>query len=276
MQANDREHGGSAIPVSETAKRVPLRVVVFSGKGGVGKTTVAVNLAAALRDRGMRVGLLDGDITGPNVGQMLGISEGVQISGEKIRPHSVHGISAVTLASMIPDGAAVVWRGPIRSRTLEQLVDDTEWGDLDALVIDLPPGTGDEVLTVSQRIQPHVAVVVSTPQKVALADARRAVDFSRKLKIESIGLVENMSGAVCPTCGGVVDLFGSGTVEDQANELGTMFFGRIPFDPRIPAAGDGGTLVDLLTTDHPTAQAFQALAESVADVAASRERSGRA
>lgn len=265
MKANDRENHGSTIPVSETAIGIPLRVVVFSGKGGVGKTTVAVNLAAALRDRGLRVGLLDGDITGPNVGQMLGISEGVQIAGEKIRPHSVRGILAVTLASMIPDGAAVVWRGPIRSRTLEQLVDDTEWGDLDVLVIDLPPGTGDEVLTVSQRIQPHIAVVVSTPQQVALADARRAVDFSRKLKIESIGLVENMSGAVCPSCGGLIELFGSGTVEGQAQDLGLPFFGKIPFDPRIPPAGDGGTLIDLLQADHPTAQAFHALAEVVVE-----------
>ena len=270
MKPNDETNGGSGIPVSEAATKIPLRVVVFSGKGGVGKTTVAVNLAAALRDRGLRVGLLDGDITGPNVGQMLGISEGVRVAGEKIQPHAVHGIRAVTLASMIPDGAAVVWRGPIRSRTLEQLVDDTEWGDLDVLVIDLPPGTGDEVLTVSQRVQPHVAVVVSTPQQVALADARRAVDFSRKLKIETIGLVENMSGAVCPTCGGVVDLFGSGTVEAQAEESGTAFFGRIPFDSRIPSAGDAGTLVDVLSTDHLTAQAFRTLAESVCDAVESR------
>ena len=257
--------GELGIPTLEIVNRVPLRIVVFSGKGGVGKTTVSVNLAAALNAQGLSVGLLDGDITGPNVGQMLGITEPVRVENDGILPHEVEGLNVVTLASMIPAGAAIVWRGPIRSKTLEQLLDDTAWGDLDVLVVDMPPGTGDEILTISQRTLPQIAVVVTTPQEVALADARRAVDFANKLKIPSIGLVENMSGAVCPSCGEVIDLFGSGTAEREAQVLGTRFFGRIPFDPAIPPAGDGGTLAQMLSSDHPTAQAFHSMAAAVRD-----------
>lgn len=262
-KATDPGTGASGIPVSEIVNRVPLRIVVFSGKGGVGKTTVSVNLAAALKAQGLSVGLLDGDITGPNVGQMLGITEPVCVENEQILPHEVEGLHVVTLASMIPAGAAIVWRGPIRSKTLEQLLDDTAWGDLDVLVVDMPPGTGDEILTISQRTHPQIAVVVTTPQEVALADARRAVDFAKKLKIPSIGWVENMSGAVCPSCGEVIDLFGAGTAKQEAETLGTRFFGRIPFDPAIPPAGDAGTLVKMLSSDHPTAQAFHSIADAV-------------
>lgn len=257
------EDKATEIPVSQIVERVPVRVVVFSGKGGVGKTTVAVNLAASLAREGLSVGLLDGDITGPNVGLMLGINDEASIAGDRIIPHKVAKLKVVTLASMIPEGAAVVWRGPLRSRAIEQLLDDTEWGALDALVVDLPPGTGDEILTIAQRIRPQIAVVVTTPQHVALADARRAVDFAGKLGIGTIGLVENMSGAVCPSCGEAFDLFGAGTAEREAKALSVGFFGRIPFDPAIPPASDAGSLTTLLGSDHPTAAAFRAVAESV-------------
>jgi len=257
------DNKATEIPVSQIVERVPVRIVVFSGKGGVGKTTVAVNLAASLARKDLSIGLLDADITGPNVGLMLGIEDAASISGERILPHKVAKLKVVTFASMVPEGAAVVWRGPLRSRAIEQLLDETEWGSLDALVVDLPPGTGDEILTIAQRLRPQIAVVVTTPQHVALADARRAVDFAGKLGIGTIGLVENMSGAVCPSCGDAFDLFGAGTAEREANALGVGFFGKVPFDPAIPPAGDAGLLTTLLGSDHPTAAAFRAVAESV-------------
>ncbi|MGD9676200.1 MAG: Mrp/NBP35 family ATP-binding protein [Candidatus Bipolaricaulia bacterium] len=236
------------------------RIVVFSGKGGVGKTTVAVNLAYALVNRGRRVGLLDADITGPNVVQMTGVTGTLRGTEERILPHDHRGLKLVSLASMLPAEAPVIWRGPMRSKVTEQFLETTAWGDLDALVVDLPPGTGDEVLTVVQRIAPQVAVVVTTPQEVSWIDARRAVSFAKELGIGRIGIVENMSGFACPHCGEPIHLFGEGKGKEESRRLGVEWFGAIPVDPGAPAAGDQGRPLVLTRPDSAIAGALDRVA----------------
>jgi len=253
----------SEIKPLDMVERIPHRIVVFSGKGGVGKTTVSVNLAVALAGRGRRVGLLDADITGPNVAQMLGITEPAQVEDGGVRPHTVHGVEVVSFASMVPPGVAVVWRGPLRSRAIEQLLTDTAWGDLEILIADLPPGTGDEVLTIAQKIEPSLALVVSTPQEVALIDARRAVDFAKKLDIPRIALIENMSGFLCPHCGERVELFGAGTIVREAKALDIAALGPVPIDPRAPAASDVGLPLVLRPNGSGAGVALKAVTESV-------------
>jgi len=258
-----------------TLERIEHRIVVFSGKGGVGKTTVAVNLACALARAGRRVGLLDADITGPNVPQMLGIDGPPRADGDRLLPHDRYGVRVVSLASMLPAGAPVIWRGPMRSKALEQLLGETEWGDLDVLIADLPPGTGDEVLTIAQRTSPQAAVVVTTPQEVALLDARRAIGFAAKLEIPVVGLVENMSGLVCPHCGGVIELFGRGGGEREAGERGVAFLGRVPIDPATREGGDAGEPIVLSDPDGATSKAFGDIADALeARIASHDEANG--
>jgi ATP-binding protein involved in chromosome partitioning len=249
---------------------IGLRIVVFSGKGGVGKTTVAVNLAYALSILGRRVGLLDADITGPNVVQMTGVTERAQGVGERIVPHDRMGVKLVSLASMLPPGTPVIWRGPMRSKVIEQFLEETEWGDLDALVVDLPPGTGDEVLTVVQRIVPQVAIIVTTPQEVSWIDARRAISFAQQLGIERIGLVENMSGLLCPHCHETIDLFGPRQGERESIRLGIEWLGEIPLDPQVPLAGDSGTPVVLDQPESLVAKALTRIAERATGPSESR------
>ncbi len=238
---------------------VSNRIVVFSGKGGVGKTTVAVNLACMFNRRSHKVGLLDADITGPNVLQMMGINEHPKAKNERLLPHERHGVKVVSLASLLPADAAVIWRGPMRSKALEQLLNETEWGDMDTLIMDLPPGTGDEALTIAQQVAPQLAIVVTTPQEVALLDARRAVNFARKLEIPIIGIVENMAGLICPHCGGNIDLFGAGGGEREAIRQGIVFLGKIPIDPATRQAGDTGKPVVLGHASSSVAQAMSAI-----------------
>jgi len=266
--SQERGDGPTAIPAIE---RIPVRIVVFSGKGGVGKTTVAVNLACALARTGKRVGLLDADVTGPNVPQMLGIDEPPRADGGRLVPHDRHGVRVVSLASMLPAGAPVIWRGPMRSKALEQLLGETEWGELDVLIADLPPGTGDEVLTIAQRTSPQVALVVTTPQEVALLDARRAIGFAVKLEIPIIGLVENMSGLICPHCGGSIELFGRGGGEREASKRRVAFLGTIPIDPATREGGDTGRPIVLVDPDGATSKAFETIASGLEERIASRD-----
>ena len=245
--------------IQSTLDRIKHRIVVFSGKGGVGKTTVAVNLACAMAQAGRRVGLLDADITGPNVPQMFGIDEPAIADSDRLQPHERYGVRVVSLASMLPAGAPVIWRGPMRSKALEQLLGDTEWGELDVLIADLPPGTGDEVLTIAQRTSPQAAVVVTTPQEVALLDARRAINFAAKLSIPIVGLVENMSGLVCPHCGGSIELFGSGGGRHEASQRGVAFLGAVPIDPATREAGDTGRPIVLTDPESATSKVFGAI-----------------
>lgn len=248
------------------SESIANRIVVFSGKGGVGKTTVAVNLACMLSQRSNRVGLLDADITGPNVLKMMGIDEAPQAEGDKLIPHERHNIKVVSLASLVPADAAVIWRGPMRSKALEQLLDDTDWGDMDTLIMDLPPGTGDEALTIAQQVKPQIAIVVTTPQEVALLDARRAISFAKKLGIPIIALVENMSGLVCPHCSGPIDLFGVGGGKNEAEQQAIPFLGAIPIDPAAREASDSGNPYVLSQPNSDIAQAFGAITSSIEEL----------
>jgi len=219
-------------------------VAVGSGKGGVGKSTVAANLAVALAREGRRVGLLDADIYGPSLPRMMGVSKKPgSPDGKTIEPLHAHGVTMMSIGLMLKPEEAVVWRGPMLMGALQQLLGQVAWGDLDILIVDLPPGTGDVQLTLCQRYQVTGAIVVSTPQDVALMDARRALDMFDKLKTPVLGLIENMSTYVCPNCGHEAHLFGHGGVEAEAGALGLPFLGALPLELETRMSGDSGTPV---------------------------------
>jgi len=249
--------------IKEALGLIKNRVVVFSGKGGVGKTTVAVNLAFALSKRGKKVGLLDADITGPNVPQMVGLKEIPGAEGGRIVPSERGGVKFVSIASMIPPGTPIIWRGPLRSKALDQLIGEVNWGKLDVLIGDLPPGTGDEVLTITQRTAPKLAIVVTTPQEVSLIDARRAANMAKKMEVPKIGIVENMSVLICPHCGGRIELFGKGGGSRVAAELGLKFLGEVPIDLKARIGGDAGEPIVLSDPDSEISQAFFTIADEV-------------
>jgi ATP-binding protein involved in chromosome partitioning len=245
-------------------KKIKHRIVVFSGKGGVGKTTVAVNLAYALVQRKYRTGLLDADITGPNVPKMIGL-EGVpyvNADNHSITPQEKDGLQVISMAPMLQGDQPVIWRGPLRSGAITQFLSDVTWGKLDFLLADLPPGTGDEVLTTAQRMLPQMAIVVTTPQEVSLMDCRRAVNMAKKLNIKHVGVVENMSGLICPHCNSEIDLFDIGGGAKMANEMGVTFLGKIPIEIAIRRGSDTGMPVVLSKKKSPTAQSFYNIAEN--------------
>lgn len=229
--------------VTQRLSRIKNRLLVFSGKGGVGKSTVAANLALALSRKGLRVGALDVDIHGPNLAKMLGV-EGrkLQGDGESIEPVRVaDNLSLVSMSFLVEDpDLPIIWRGPMKMKVIEQFLGDVEWGDLDWLVIDSPPGTGDEPLSVAQLIPATGAVVVTTPQDVSILDSRKAVVFTQRLGLELYGIIENMSGLICPHCGKPIALFKTGGGKKAALEMGVPFLGSIPIDPGIVLSGDAG------------------------------------
>ncbi|MCD6411542.1 MAG: Mrp/NBP35 family ATP-binding protein [Thermoplasmata archaeon] len=228
--------------IRENLMGVKRRIAILSGKGGVGKTTVAVNLAHSLAYKNFRVGLLDADLHGPNVARMLGI-EGSPVVGKEneIEPIEVgKNLKAFSLALAINKDVPVIWRGPLKTIAIKQLIGEVRWGDLDFLIVDLPPGTGDEALTVAQTIEKSEAIIVTTPQDVALLDSRRAVNFARQLGMKILGIIENMSGFKCPYCGREIDLFKVGGGERSARELGVRFLGRIPISVDIVRGSDEG------------------------------------
>ncbi len=237
-------------------------VAVASGKGGVGKSTLSANLAAALRRKGRKVGLLDADIYGPSQPKMLGAKgRPKSIDGKTILPVTAHGIRLMSLGLMVPENEAVIWRGPMLIGALQQLLQQVDWGGLDWLVIDLPPGTGDVQLTLSQKADIDGAVVVSTPQDVALLDARKAIDMFRKTKTPILGLVENMAAYHCPKCGHEAHIFGEGGVRREAEALGVPFLGEVPLSLEIRLSGDLGEPVAL--GDGPMAEAYGRIADGL-------------
>ncbi len=252
----------------ELIPEVAAVIAVASGKGGVGKSTVAANLAIALARVGRRVGLLDVDIYGPSVPTMLGIHDRPVVVGGKIRPFERYGVKAMSLGFILDDDTPVIWRGPMVMRAIEQMLGDVDWGALDVMVLDLPPGTGDAQLTVTQKIAVSGAVIVTTPQDVALIDARKGLQMFRKVDVPVLGIVENMSTFVCPHCGTETHVFRHGGGERTARELGVPFLGGIPLDPAIAEGGDSGRPIVVEDPDGPHGAAFARVAEAVLEALA--------
>ncbi|PYR73659.1 MAG: hypothetical protein DMF86_19960 [Acidobacteria bacterium] len=239
-------------------------IAVGAGKGGVGKTTVAVNLAIALSQTGGRVAMIDGDVYGPNVPIMLGIQTQLTTDGRRIVPAEQYGLQVVSMGFLTQDDAPVIWRGPMLHGIIQQFFREVAWNDVDYLIVDMPPGTGDVALSLSQSVPVAGAVVVTTPQTVSLADTRRAVRMYQKLNVPTLGLVENMSYFVCPTCRTESDIFGRGGGEAMAHDMGIPFLGRIPIYQPIRIGGDTGVPIVVGEPSSPSAQAFRAAAERLA------------
>ena len=256
--------------VKTSLQKIKHKIIVMSGKGGVGKTSTAVNLSLALADAGHKIGVMDVDLHGPDVPRMLGLDGMPKLmSNQKLSPIKYsQNLSAMSIESFIPGkDDAIIWRGPMKYSAIRQFIGDVEWGDLDFLVIDSPPGTGDEPLTVAQIVSDARAVIVTTPQEVALADVRKSINFCKTVNMEIFGLVENMSGLNCPHCGEMIDLFGSGGGERTAKQTGVRFLGRIPFDPNVVACGDSGACYQKVHADTAVSQAYADVAQKLAQLA---------
>jgi Mrp family chromosome partitioning ATPase len=255
--------------LKKSLSKIKHKIIVMSGKGGVGKSTVSVNIATALAMRGFEVGILDADIHGPNIPKMLHIEDGEVMSDEDglmpvlVPPH----MKVMSMAFLLQDrDTPVVWRGPVKMGALRQFLAEVKWGELDFLVVDLPPGTGDEPLTIAQLIDDaDGAIIVTTPQDVALLDSRKTVTFAQALKMPVLGVVENMSGLICPHCHQNIDLFKRGGGEKAAAEMGVPFLGRVPLDPEVVLGGDDGMPIVLKTRDNPAAQAFHDMVDRLLD-----------
>jgi ATP-binding protein involved in chromosome partitioning len=238
-------------------------VAVASGKGGVGKSTVAVNLAVSLARAGHRTGLLDADIYGPSLPRMMGLSRKPEVRGDKMIPLQAWGLSCMSIGFLVDEETPMIWRGPMVMGALEQMIGQVEWGALDILVVDMPPGTGDAQLTMAQRVSLTGAVIVSTPQDIALIDARRGVRMFERVHVPVLGLVENMSFFCCPACGHRAEIFGHGGARMEAARLGTEFLGEVPLLLDIRTASDGGTPIAAAAPDSEGAKAFAVVAERV-------------
>ncbi len=253
--------------IAETLNNIKNRLLVFSGKGGVGKSTVATNLAFAFSEKQLKIGLLDVDIHGPNLAKMLGVEEKrLESAGNnRILPVAItKNLALVSMAFLLQDTATpVIWRGPLKMKVIQQFLGDVIWGNLDWLVIDSPPGTGDEPLSIAQLIPATGAIIVTTPQEVSLLDSRKAVNFAKKLNLKIHGIIENMSGMVCPHCGGQINLFKKGGGEKTAGELGVPFLGRIPIDPKIVELGDDGKPFIIHQPESDASKAFAEIVDKI-------------
>ncbi len=246
------------------APQVKNFLMISSGKGGVGKSTTSVNLAVALAMQGKKVGLLDADIYGPNVPRMMGIEgQKPEVVGNKVLPIKALGVEVMSMGSLMEEGQSVIWRGSMVMKAIEQFLRDILWSDLDVLVIDMPPGTGDAQLTLAQSVPVTAGVTVTTPQEVSLDDSRRSLDMFKKLHIPTAGIIENMSGFICPGDGKEYDIFGMGTSQKVAEEFGTELIARIPIEPEIRKGGDVGKPVTYYQPESETAKRFQEAASKI-------------
>lgn len=246
--------------------KIKNKLIVMSGKGGVGKTSVSVNLSLSLAKKGYKVGIMDVDIHGPDVPRMLGMTGMLDIDqNRKLLPMKYsENLAAISIESLsLNKDDAIIWRGPVKHSAIRQFVGDVAWGDLDYLIIDSPPGTGDEPLTVAQIIKDAKAVVVTTPQEVSLADVRKSISFCKTVKMEIVGVIENMSGMVCPHCHCEIELFGTGGGRKTADAAGLNFLGAVPFDSRMVACGDAGVSYQEKYADTPVTKAFAQVVDNI-------------
>jgi ATP-binding protein involved in chromosome partitioning len=266
-------------PMQTQSDLIPgVRNVVFvaSGKGGVGKSTVAANLALSLSESGARVGLMDGDIYGPSIPTMFGIHEQpVATDDKRIIPHSKFGLKLMSMGFLLEEGQPVIWRGPMLDSALRQFLGQVDWGELDYLIVDLPPGTGDVQLSLSKMAPQGVAVVVTTPQDVALADVKRAIGMFGTVQIKVLGVVENMSGFVCSHCGERTDIFGAGAGKRAADKYAITYFGEVPLTEQVVAAGDSGTPVIKSHPDDASSTALRDVSSRIAQQIAIHANAGQ-
>ena len=257
-------HSGQQPPAPQPLPGVNSIIAVGSGKGGVGKTTLAVNLAIAMSRLGHKVGLLDADVYGPNVPLMLGTSAQPKVVGDnRLEPLTIHGVKVISVGFLNPGDKPLIWRGPMLHSIIRQFLGSVEWGVLDYLVIDLPPGTGDVALSLIQTVPLTGAIVVSTPSDVSLQDARKAIEMFRQMKVDLVGMVENMSFFVCPHCQHEIDIFSRGGAEKTASQFGVAFLGSVQLDPDIRKAGDTGKPSVLEGEDSPHAKSLFEFARKV-------------
>jgi ATP-binding protein involved in chromosome partitioning len=265
--------GGQAAPAPAGIPGVAAIIAVASGKGGVGKSTTAVNLALALRELGLKVGILDADIYGPSMPKLLAIRERPQaIGGNRLRPIERFGMPVMSIGFLIEEETPMIWRGPMVMSALTQMLREVEWGALDVMVVDMPPGTGDAQLTMAQQVPLKGAVIVSTPQDLALIDARRGIAMFRRVNVPVLGIVENMSTFVCPQCGARSDIFGHGGARREAERLGVPFLGEVPLDIAIREKSDSGSPVVATAPDGPHAKYYRDIAMRVRDGLAASSR----
>lgn len=253
--------------INSALGKIKNKFLVMSGKGGVGKTSTSVHLSIALANKGFKVGIMDVDLHGPDVPRMLGLKGTLDVGpNRKLSPASFSdNLKAVSVESLMASkDEAVIWRGPIKYSAIQQFIGDVDWGELDFLIIDAPPGTGDEPLTIAQIVKDAKAIIVTTPQEVALADVRKSISFCKRVNMEVFGLIENMSGLTCPHCNTLIELFGSGGGEKTAQQFNLNFLGRIPIDPNVVLCGDSGTCFREAYADSGVTHAFDAIAEKMA------------
>ena len=269
LTAEAKQGGAPAAAPAESggkgAGNIRHIVAVASGKGGVGKSTTAVNIALALRRLGMKVGMLDADIYGPSQPRMLGISGSRPNSpdGKVLEPLESYGIKVMSIGFLVAEDQPIVWRGPMVMGALQQMLDDVIWGELDVLIVDMPPGTGDAQLTMSQKVPLAGAVIVSTPQDIALLDARKGLNMFRKVDVPVIGIIENMSMYICPKCGHEAHIFGHGGAREEAAKMGSPFLGEIPLEIEIRETADGGSPIVASKPESPHAEAYMSIARGI-------------
>tara|TARA_B110000091_G_scaffold49480_1_gene54415 strand:+ start:130 stop:1245 length:1116 start_codon:yes stop_codon:yes gene_type:complete len=238
-------------------------IAVASGKGGVGKSTTAINLALALLKLEYKVGILDADIYGPSLPKLTGISNKPKSSGNKIIPHNAFGLQAMSIGYLVPEDAATIWRGPMVMSAIEQLLRDVDWQELDILIIDMPPGTGDAQLTLSQRVQLAGAIIVSTPQDLSLIDARKGLNMFKKVNVPILGIIENMSYFLCTTCDTKHPIFGNGGAKIEAEKLGVPFLGEVPLDPTLRITSDEGNPIIIKEPEHIISKVYMKIASQI-------------